>query len=162
MGIYDYYGANNMPTVPGTWNNMAMQPVPQMMQPIQASEDKLVWVRGGEKAVQSYPQAPGRTGYYTDFDEPILVKKVTNNNGQIAELKVFDLVERPGASVTTNKVEQEIQQGASFVSNKDFSDFKNDINASIQNLMQTVIDMNNKLDTKPHYQGNRKQVNNNG
>ena len=91
MSYYDYgVGQTQTPV----WPNVGFQPVPQMVTPIQASEDKLVWVRGGEQAVASYPQAPGRTGYYTDFDEPILVKKVTNNNGQIAELKVFDLIER--------------------------------------------------------------------
>ncbi len=140
---YYNYGANLNPA-PNPWA-VGLQQVPQMIQPIQASEDKLVWVRGGEKAVSSYPQAPGRTGYYTDFDEPILVKKVTNNNGQIAELKVFDLVERVSQPVNT------AAESASFVSNKDFSEFKNDINASIQNLMQTVLDLNNKLDTKPNY-----------
>lgn len=141
---YYNYGASLNPA-PNPWQ-VGLQQVPQMIQPIQASEDKLVWVRGGEKAVASYPQAPGRTGYYTDFDEPILVKKVTNNNGQIAELKVFDLVERVTQPVTNTGSEP-----SSFVTNKDFGEFKNDINASIQNLMQTVLDLNNKLDTKPNY-----------
>ena len=150
MSYYDYgLGQTQSPV----WPNMAMQPVPQMVQPIQASEDKLVWVRGGEKAVQSYPQAPGRTGYYTDFDEPILVKKVTNNNGQIAELKVFDLVERapqPVAAVpdTANN---------SFVSADTFNKFQADITNALDNIMQK-LDQPKQQYNKPYRKGG---VNNN-
>ena len=147
MSYYDYgLGQTQSPV----WPNMAMQPVPQMVQPIQASEDKLVWVRGGEKAVQSYPQAPGRTGYYTDFDEPILVKKVTNNNGQISELKVFDLVERAPQSVTSAPE----TASASFVSADTFNKFQADITNALDNIMQK-LDQPKQQYNKPYKGGNR-------
>lgn len=137
MSYYDYgLGQTQSPV----WPNMAMQPIPQMVQPIQASEDKLVWVRGGEKAVQSYPQAPGRTGYYTDFDEPILVKKVTNNNGQIAELKVFDLVERAPQPVTAAPD----TANTSYVSADTFNKFQADITSALEAI-------SNKLDQPKQY-----------
>lgn len=149
MSYYDYgLGQTQSPV----WPNMAMQPIPQMVQPIQASEDKLVWVRGGEKAVQSYPQAPGRTGYYTDFDEPILVKKVTNNNGQIAELKVFDLVERTPQPVASAP---EIQN-TSYVSADTFNKFQADITNALDNIMQKLDQP--KQYNKPYRKGG---VNNN-
>ncbi len=151
MSYYDYgLGQTQSPV----WPNMAMQPVPQMVQPIQASEDKLVWVRGGEKAVQSYPQAPGRTGYYTDFDEPILVKKVTNNNGQIADLKVFDLVERQ------TQVQPVTQPENNYVSKKDFNDYSENINNTLIQLMEKIdrLDQPKQQYNKPYRKGG---VNNN-
>lgn len=151
MSYYDYGAGQSQTPV---WPNMAMQPVPQMIQPIQASEDKLIWIRGGEKAVQSYPQAPGRTGYYTDFDEPILVKKVTNNNGQIAELKVFDLVERQ------TQVQEVAPPENSFVSKKDFDDYSKNINDTLVKLMEKVDKLGQpKPYNKPYRKG---PVNNNG
>lgn len=151
MSYYDYGAGQSQTPV---WPNMAMQPVPQMIQPIQASEDKLIWIRGGEKAVQSYPQAPGRTGYYTDFDEPILVKKVTNNNGQIAELKVFDLVERQ------TQVQEVAQPENSFVSKKDFDDYSKNINDTLVQLMEKVDKLGKpKPYNRPYKKG---PVNNNG
>ena len=150
MSYYDYgLGQTQSPI----WPNMAMQPIPQMVQPIQASEDKLVWVRGGEKAVQSYPQAPGRTGYYTDFDEPILVKKVTNNNGQIAELKVFDLVERAPQPVASAPE----TQSTSYVSADTFNKFQADITNALDNIMQK-LDQPKQQYNKPYRKGG---VNNN-
>lgn len=145
---YYNYGASLNPA-PNPWQ-VGLQQVPQMIQPIQASEDKLVWVRGGEKAVASYPQAPGRTGYYTDFDEPILVKKVTNNNGQIAELKVFDLVERAPQPVTNTA------EPSSFVTADTFNQFQLDMTSALDRLYEKIDDLG-----KPHYnnkyQGNRKE-----
>ena len=141
----DYYNyAQNM-TQHTPWA-AGYQPVPAMMQPIQASEDKLVWVRGGEQAVASYPQAPGRTGYYTDFDEPILVKKVTNNNGQTAELKVFDLVER-GAEPPKDTPQ--------YVTNEDFLSYK----AQMMDLAAAVEELKVKFNTQYHHHNKKGQNN---
>lgn len=144
MSYYDY-GANVNPGL-NQWPNMAMQPVPQMVQPIQASEDKLVWVRGGEKAVMSYPQAPGRTGYYTDFDEPILVKKVTNNNGQISEIKIFDLVER-----VTPVEETAMMPSNNFVTADAFNKFQSDMTNALDNIMKKLDEQ--KPHNKPYNKG---------
>lgn len=146
---YYNYGANLNPA-PNPWA-VGLQQVPQMIQPIQASEDKLVWVRGGEKAVSSYPQAPGRTGYYTDFDEPILVKKVTNNNGQIAELKVFDLVERVPQKV------DEAGPTSSFVTEQTFNQFQLDISTALDRITDSINDLKRSNHNK--YQNRKEKPN---
>ena len=147
---YYNYGASLNPA-PNPWQ-VGLQQVPQMIQPIQASEDKLVWVRGGEKAVASYPQAPGRTGYYTDFDEPILVKKVTNNNGQIAELKVFDLVERVSQPVNNSASEP-----SSFVTEQAFNQFQLDISSALDRITDSINEL--KKPTYNKYQNRKEKPN---
>lgn len=109
----------------------------------------------GKEAAKAYPMAPERTGFFLDDQGPYLYRKTTDKYGRTVEFKSFRLEEEP---------EEEIVSPASNIVTKDeFDKFTNDINGSIQNLMKSMLDLQNSINKPKHYNNSNqgKKVNGN-
>ena len=136
-------------------------PVQQQPRPVIPMNDtKFTWIYGGSKSAKAYPQAPNMTGYYRENGEPYLYEKTTDNYGKVINFKIYRLTEEQDT-----EIEQAASQPIANVVTKDeFDKFTNSINGSIQNLMQSILDLQNSMNkpyNKSHIQ-KKGQVNNNG
>lgn len=157
MSYYDFSNQNQMGMVPPTqWQ---VPPVQQQRPVAPINDTKFTWIYGGSKSAKAYPQAPNMTGYYRDTQEPYLFEKTTDNYGKVINFKIYKLIEE-------QEPEQEqmmSQPTGNMVTKDEFDKFTNDINGSIQNLMQSMLDLQNSMNksyNKP-YNPKKGQVNNN-
>lgn len=155
MSYYDFSNQNQMGMVqPAQWQ---APPVQQQRPVAPINDTKFTWIYGGSKSAKAYPQAPNMTGYYRDNQEPYLFEKTTDNYGKVINFKIYKLIEEQDPETV-------IQQPTGNVVTKDeFDKFTNDINGSIQNLMQSMLDLQNSMNktyNKPYNQ-KKGQVNNN-
>lgn len=157
MSYYDFSNQNQMGMVqPAQWQ---VPPVQQQRPVAPINDTKFTWIYGGSKSAKAYPQAPNMTGYYRDTQEPYLFEKTTDNYGKVINFKIYKLIEEQEP-----EAEQVIPQPTGNMVTKDeFDKFTNDINGSIQNLMQSMLDLQNSMNknyNKPYNQ-KKGQVNNN-
>lgn len=158
MSYYDFSNQNQMGMVQAPqWQATPVPPQPRAVFP--TNDTKFTWIYGGSKSAKAYPQAPNITGYYRDNEEPYLYEKTTDNYGKVINFKIYRLTEEQDP-----ETEQTIPQPIANVVTKDeFDKFTNDINGSIQNLMKSILDLQNSID-KPYnksYNQKKGQVNNN-
>lgn len=157
MSYYDFSNQNQMGMVQAPQWQVAPVQQPRPVMPM--NDTKFTWIYGGSKSAKAYPQAPNMTGYYRDNEEPYLYEKTTDNYGKVINFKIYRLTEEQDTDT-----EQVISQPTGNMVTKDeFDKFTNDINGSIQNLMQSMLDLQNSIN-KPYnkpYNQKKGQVNNN-
>lgn len=157
---YYNYGVGGMNPVYGGQYPQYTNPYfqPQQMQQQCQCENRFMWIQGKE-AAKSYPMAPDKTIFFLDDKESYAYLKKTDKDGKTIQFKTFQLVEE-------QEPEPVISQPTGNVVTKDeFDRFTNDINGSIQNLMNTMLDLQNSINkpayNKP-YNPKKGQVNGNG
>lgn len=152
MSYYDY--GMNMYQSP--WLNMPQQNMAQnqMYQPQNSCQcdNRFMWIQGKE-AAKSYPMSPDKTIFFLDDKEPYAYLKKTDRDGKTIEFKTFQLVEEQEPEPVPQNVSGDV------VTKEEFTRFASDINASLQNLMKSMVDIQTNMN-KPY--NNKRQVNNNG
>ena len=155
---YYNYGIGGMNGMYGgqypQYTNQYYQPQPQMNNC--QCENRFMWIQGKE-AAKSYPMAPDKTIFFLDDRESYAYLKKTDKDGKTVEFKTFQLVEE--------KEPEEIasQTPTNVVTKDEFDRFTNDINGSIQNLMNTMLDLQNSMNQKPYNKPyNKRQVRDDG
>jgi hypothetical protein len=151
---YYNYGVGGMNPVYGGQYPQYTNPYfqPQQLQNNCQCENRFMWIQGKE-AAKSYPMAPDKTIFFLDDKESYAYLKKTDRDGKTVEFKTFQLVEE--------QEPEPIQQNVSgdVVTKEEFTRFASDINASLQNLMKSMVDIQTNMN-KPY--NNKRQVNNNG
>ena len=157
---YYNYGVNGMNPVYGGQYPQYTNPYyqPQQMQNNCQCENRFMWIQGKE-AAKSYPMAPDKTIFFLDDKESYAYLKKTDKDGKTIQFKTFQLVEEQEPEPVT------AQPTGNIVTKDEFDRFANDINGSIQNLMNTMLDLQNSMNRPTYnksYNPKKGQVNNNG
>lgn len=157
MIYYDMYG--NPVTVPGgnvVFPNPQQQQLNFQQQMNCQCENRFMWIQGKE-AAKSYPMAPDKTIFFLDDKESYAYLKKTDKDGKTIQFKTFQLVEEQEPEPI------QYQQPSNVVTKDEFDRFTNDINGSIQNLMDAMLNLQNNMNRPYNKQNPQKgQVNKNG
>lgn len=155
---YYNYGINGMNPVYGGQYPQYTNPYfqPQQMQQQCQCENRFMWIQGKE-AAKSYPMAPDKTIFFLDDKESYAYLKKTDKDGKTIQFKTFQLVEEQEPEP------MQYQQPSNVVTKDEFDRFTNDINGSIQNLMDAMLNLQNNMNRPYNKQNPQKgQVNKNG
>ena len=145
----NYYDNAILPTGSNQFFQQQLAPVQPQRPAPPVNDTKFIWIYGGTKSAKAYPQAPNMTSYYRDNEEPYLFEKTTDNYGKVIAFKKYRLTEEPDEDTVVAGIPT-----GNFVTSDDFNKFQADMNASIQNITKSLLDLNNKLDEKPRYNKN--------
>ena len=158
MAYYDYTGQSAY----NPWFGINPPPhmQPQYQYPMQQQqcqcENRFMWIQGKE-AAKSYPMAPDKTIFFLDDKESYAYLKKTDKDGKTVQFKTFQLVEEQEPEP------MQYQQPSNVVTKDEFDRFTNDINGSIQNLMDAMLNLQNNMNRPYNKQNPQKgQVNKNG
>jgi hypothetical protein len=158
MTYYDYNGQSAYNPWFGIYPPSQIQPqyqYPMQQQQCQC-ENRFMWIQGKE-AAKSYPMAPDKTIFFLDDKESYAYLKKTDKDGKTIQFKTFQLVEEQEPEPV------QYQQPSNVVTKDEFDRFTNDINGSIQNLMDAMLNLQNNMNRSYNKQNPQKgQVNKNG
>ena len=115
-------------------------------------DNRFCWIPSKE-AAKVYPQAPGKTIFFLDDREPYAYLRKTDNDGRTSEFKIFKLIEE----VEEKPVVQTQPTNTDMVSKEEFSTFTKNVDISLNELKEMILDMRKKP-----YNDQRKQGRNNG